>query len=275
MAKCILVKWLEGDAKGYTDQFPAEDFAQETRGAERVHLVIGPQGGEHHARCWVTVNGSKVKLDYTKFSAFNRRHDMVPGLMELIFVDQKRQGIPEVTWDEEQLGEVDVAVTVVEWAELAAESEQTALRKYGLFPRLLRPGQAALYAELERTYGGCCAVSGCPVPFALEAAHLIPVSESGSDSPTNAVLLRADLHALLDCNQMAIAPKNRKVYFSPEARGWPAYSRLHGKRTLSNPQSGFSANAVNAQALESRWRAFVEQHGDVISASENQKRSRR
>ncbi|MCB6183051.1 HNH endonuclease [Leeia sp. TBRC 13508] len=47
----------------------------------------------------------------------------------------------------------------------------------------------------------CCALTGESTSSALEAAHIIPVSEGGYENIDNGILLRADLHRLYDDNK--------------------------------------------------------------------------
>ena len=260
--RCVTIKWLVDDADGYTDQLPIEDFARMTEGAERVHLVIGPRGGRHHARCRLVVREKSARLDYREFKEFNSRHGMKPGVLVLSFRDGMRTEISGASWDDEIIGSDEATISIEDCETVNAILQEATDRTHRLSQRLLRPKQSALYAELERTYGGRCAISGCPVPFALEAAHLIPVSGSGSDSPTNAILLRSDLHSLLDANQAAIHPETATLYLSEEARAWRDYAKLHGKARLADPELGFAANKPNAGFLKERWDWFTSEHGD-------------
>lgn len=54
-----------------------------------------------------------------------------------------------------------------------------------------RRGQRAFRAALLLAYDGRCALSGCDAISALEAAHLRPASEQGSDQTTNGLPLPA------------------------------------------------------------------------------------
>jgi putative restriction endonuclease len=64
----------------------------------------------------------------------------------------------------------------------------------------LRRGQAAFRAELMHAYNARCAVTGCAIKDVLEAAHITPHLGRVTNHVTNGLLLRADLHTLLDCN---------------------------------------------------------------------------
>ena len=62
---------------------------------------------------------------------------------------------------------------------------------------------------------GSCPITGETTPSALEVAHIVSVEAGGPDWPTNALLLRADLHRLFDAGDFRIDPKGRIVGLSP------------------------------------------------------------
>ncbi|WP_244103163.1 HNH endonuclease [Burkholderia gladioli] len=63
----------------------------------------------------------------------------------------------------------------------------------------VRPQQAAFRRAVFVAYGGKCAISGCDVPEALEAAHLHGRDwRDGHNQASDGVLLRRDLHGLYD-----------------------------------------------------------------------------
>ena len=69
----------------------------------------------------------------------------------------------------------------------------------------IRPEQAAFRRAVFRASGGVCVVSGCPVPEALEAAHLNGRKwREGMNSAKDGILLRRDLHALYDSALLSI-----------------------------------------------------------------------
>lgn len=63
---------------------------------------------------------------------------------------------------------------------------------------VLRQGQAAFRAALMAAYEGRCALTGCDVAQALQAAHIVPYRGEETNVVTNGLLLRADIHALFD-----------------------------------------------------------------------------
>lgn len=63
----------------------------------------------------------------------------------------------------------------------------------------IRPDQGPFRDAVFRAFGGRCVVSGCAVPEALEAAHLLGRDwRKGHNSATDGILLRRDLHNLYD-----------------------------------------------------------------------------
>jgi hypothetical protein len=52
-----------------------------------------------------------------------------------------------------------------------------------------------------------CAITGEREPTLLEAAHVVPAADNGSDIEANGFLLRADLHRLFDHQFFTISPK--------------------------------------------------------------------
>ncbi|SCG45885.1 HNH endonuclease [Micromonospora zamorensis] len=61
-----------------------------------------------------------------------------------------------------------------------------------------RQGQADFRRQLIEAYQGRCAISGCGVEAALQAAHIEPYDGPATNRVSNGLLLRADLHNLFD-----------------------------------------------------------------------------
>jgi hypothetical protein len=62
-----------------------------------------------------------------------------------------------------------------------------------------RRGQSAFRAALLDAYDGKCAITECDAAAALEAAHLRPYRGPGSNTVSNGLPLRADIHTFLTC----------------------------------------------------------------------------
>ena len=75
----------------------------------------------------------------------------------------------------------------------------------------LRRGQRHFRRNLLQVYGGRCAISGHGPIDVLEAAHSEPHSKSGRNNIDNGLLLRADLHTLLDARLLWIDPATMTV----------------------------------------------------------------
>ncbi|MEI6160939.1 MAG: HNH endonuclease signature motif containing protein [Roseococcus sp.] len=62
----------------------------------------------------------------------------------------------------------------------------------------LREGQGEFRGGLLKAYGSACCVTGCEEELVLEAAHIIPFDGPETNGLTNGLLLRADIHTMLD-----------------------------------------------------------------------------
>jgi putative restriction endonuclease len=80
----------------------------------------------------------------------------------------------------------------------------------------LRRGQPEFRRDLIAAYEGRCAVTGCDVIDALEAAHIIPYKGPHTNVARNGLLLRADIHTLFDLKLFRIDPDSFKVVLSPQ-----------------------------------------------------------
>jgi putative restriction endonuclease len=80
--------------------------------------------------------------------------------------------------------------------------ELVAMREGVVDPQLVwartRPGQGIFRSVVADAYDWRCAVTGERVRPVLEAAHIQPYAKDGPNVPQNGLLLRADLHRLLD-----------------------------------------------------------------------------
>ena len=87
---------------------------------------------------------------------------------------------------------------------------------------LTRRGQQEFRKELLRVYKGRCAITDCDAEPVLEAAHIVPHSETQSYAITNGILLRADIHTLFDLFLLSINPESAEVVLVPELlRSYP------------------------------------------------------
>jgi len=111
---------------------------------------------------------------------------------------------------------------VARWLRARGTDIDTALATAREVRREARPEQAAFRRALIEAYAGRCALSGCDVEAALEAAHVADWREENDAGA--GVLLRADLHRLHERGLLAIDASFTVV----EAPRW--YAGLVGRR---------------------------------------------
>jgi hypothetical protein len=98
-----------------------------------------------------------------------------------------------------------------------------------------RQGQSKFRQTLLEAYGYRCAITGFDAGEALEAAHIIPYSETENNDPTNGLLLRADIHTLFDLNLLVIHPENLMISLHPSLHS-TQYQNIHNQK-LQVPDS--------------------------------------
>lgn len=106
-------------------------------------------------------------------------------------------------------------------------------------------------------YNSRCAITGCSVPEALQAAHISPYAGTASDVVGNAMLLRSDLHALFDSFQMAIHPETLVPHFlaSTFALGHCEYRDLANRGlAIAQPEQPFFK--TDRALLRKHWNQF-------------------
>jgi putative restriction endonuclease len=81
------------------------------------------------------------------------------------------------------------------------------------------PGQQRFKFRVVQRYGARCAVCDMDVPEVLDAAHIRPRQERGSDDPRNGLVLCALHHRALDAGLFAIQPDTLQVHCRPTGPG--------------------------------------------------------
>jgi len=115
-----------------------------------------------------------------------------------------------------------------------------------------RRGQGQFRDDLLNAYGGKCAITACAVQDVLEAAHIHPYADKGTNCESNGLLLRADIHTLFDCGLITIHPDSFKVVVKKELRG-SSYENYHDE-PLCEPKN--EAQKPNKRALKKRFDFF-------------------
>lgn len=113
----------------------------------------------------------------------------------------------------------------------------------------VRRGQAQFRRQLLTAYNARCAITNCDATQALEAAHIIPYRNDDHNEVQNGLLLRADIHTLLDRGDLSIEPVTRTVYLVEELRS-TTYGELHG-RPIAEPID--SAYRPHDSYLRAAW----------------------
>jgi hypothetical protein len=100
-----------------------------------------------------------------------------------------------------------------------------------------RQGQPEFRNRLIEAYGERCAVTGCDAVDALEAAHIRPYLGQRTNTVTNGLLLRADIHTLFDKGLLTI-DADRMVVVIHQTLASTDYRSLDGQliRLPVNPR---------------------------------------
>jgi putative restriction endonuclease len=115
-----------------------------------------------------------------------------------------------------------------------------------------RQGQSRFRDALVSAYRGRCAITDCEATYVLEAAHLRPYLGPQTNTVNNGLLLRADIHTLLDLRLLAVEPDTRFVRLSRRLKG-TQYEAFSG-RPVADPVQ-VSQRPVR-ESLEFVWREF-------------------
>lgn len=112
-----------------------------------------------------------------------------------------------------------------------------------------RQGGQRFREALLRAYDGRCAVTGCDVSAALEAAHIVPYQGAHTDVVSNGLLLRADIHTLFDLHLIAVDPITLQIRVSATIRH---HAHAEGLSALRLRLPADPTNAPNRRALKTR-----------------------
>jgi hypothetical protein len=90
---------------------------------------------------------------------------------------------------------------------------------------LSRPGQSRFRQNILQAFNGRCIITGDSIDNILEAAHIIPVANGGSDGPENGLCLRVDIHRLFDSGNIRLR-QDGQIHLSNPIRESPNYGFL-------------------------------------------------
>lgn len=112
----------------------------------------------------------------------------------------------------------------------------------------MRPGQSRFRFDVFRRYGAKCAACDLAVEALLEAAHILGVSDGGSDDPRNGLALCRNHHRAFDALLLAVDPAT--LAFCTRADG-PSLSALG----VLNERIACNA-PPHVDALSEHWTRF-------------------
>ena len=125
-----------------------------------------------------------------------------------------------------------------------------------------RQGQDKFRSALLRAYEGRCAISGCNVEPALEAAHIRPYFDVRQHEPDNGLLLRADIHTLFDFHLISIDASKRIVMHPDLTEAYPMLANC----VLADPDNtAYMPNPEHLAAHYERFRAKLGQRPSTPS----------
>lgn len=98
------------------------------------------------------------------------------------------------------------------------------------FAAKVRKGQPKFRAILRELYEDRCAVSGWGPPQVLEAAHIYSHARSGGvNHSSNGLLIRSDIHHLMDAGWLRIDPETLEILLDDQLRGTEYWKFNGGK----------------------------------------------
>jgi hypothetical protein len=125
-------------------------------------------------------------------------------------------------------------------------------RKRSLRQVVIREGQGSFRNLIFNAYGGRCALTGCDVPEALEAAHIRPYKGPRTNHAANGILLRADLHRLWDTGLLAVHESSHRVLFASRLVATD-YALTLGGNEMRLPQKASQQPSSVALELQRTW----------------------
>lgn len=117
-----------------------------------------------------------------------------------------------------------------------------------------RTGQARFKLRVFQRYDPRCPLTGIDVPEMLEAAHLRPVAEDGSNDPRNGIPLNAALHGAYDAHLFSFNPDTLDVITVP---GGPTLADLR----ITTPHLRDLQRRPHIEALRWRHAQWMKRHG--------------
>ena len=118
-----------------------------------------------------------------------------------------------------------------------------------------RRGQPEFRKALIEAYSSRCAISGCDAVEALEACHIVPYGGPQTNSVSNGLLLRGDLHTLFDLGLLAVDTSNMTVVIAPSLKSTDY--REFSEKTISVPKGMSNMPSLDALHAHGRWAGLL------------------
>lgn len=221
-------------------RFCNKDSAEKSIGdACSRRLKLGTSGFDTAVGRWLSGDPSSVEgiLEHVPMEVHHRATlarllAIAPGQAVAIDIEEDNlsqgAGVPSAG-DPERAGALEQVRSQQEEAGAFAPSDLEDARKRILAAIVRRQGQPAFRRQLLQSYTGKCAISGCNVAAALDAAHIVPYKGPETNHSANGLLLRTDLHTLFDLGLIAVDAETMSILIAPSLAG-TCYQQYSGKR---------------------------------------------
>ena len=222
-------------------------------GDSRARYQFQTWGGERSAEGRLTDNLAPIRnlakaddilvfqrsadtLDRFRLLLFQRRR---PGFNEINSLTKGRRWGPLIEGEEPVTTE-DLENAEEQFDEVAKEPFVLKIERARVVSRVNRVARSSAFAvRVNKEYQWTCAVSGVALAtpskmYEVQAAHVIPVSEGGTDDIRNGLALSHTLHWAFDWGLFGIRD-DRRVYVPRRVRNMAANTFLHefgGKEIL-------------------------------------------
>jgi putative restriction endonuclease len=227
---------------------------------------------------------ASLKTKISRYSSGPSRPDPMIGctILSEPFFFQESDWIPSASYMKGPIvsgkGNFDSETALALWREVVPRIERAKAKRLGVAttaalngprfgqPVLIAPrlGQASFRALITDAYDYRCSITAERTLPVLQAAHIRPYSEDGTHELSNGLLLRSDLHTLLDLKYMTINPETKKVVVSrriqKEFENGRAYYELNDRR-LAEPKTDAAFPSV--ENLQYHFERFWERERSV------------
>ncbi|MGY0574198.1 HNH endonuclease [Bradyrhizobium sp. RDM12] len=210
-AELFSVAYRNPTAEGWVDFYPVSLFASKKSGS--VLYRCQHYGQRYIARA--TLNFGEDYVDVITDNQEAARLDIYPGTVRFFLGESAgSMTIAEVRWADP--GKKFVHLEPAPAVDLVTADDVERRREIDRLERIAkhRPEQVRFRSELFSIYNGACAVTGCTIPEALQAAHLETLDGKDINDPCNGILLRADIHELFDAGLLSLSRDGLNIEIS-------------------------------------------------------------